>query len=141
MCLSATTISNADGEELTLGTVKHDQDVVVFARILNLVETDESPLGARPARQPPLGLLHLALATSLVDGQREFGIHKLQAVLSALVGFLKYVHGTQPEVHGVGVRKVFEECEELDDVVLLDDLDADRVGCPLFVDGHNHAAT
>lgn len=37
--------------------------------------------------------------------------------------------------------KVFEESEELDDVVLLDDLDAYCVGRPLLVDGYHHSTT
>lgn len=38
------------------------------------------------------------------------------------------------------MREVFEEGEELDDGVLLDDLEADRGGGPVFVDGDHHSA-
>jgi hypothetical protein len=45
------------------------------------------------------------------------------------------------EVHCVGVREVFKEGQQLNNIVLLDDLDTNGVGCPLLVDGHHHAAT
>lgn len=35
--------------------------------------------------------------------------------------------------------EVLEEGDELDNVVLLDDLEANFVGGPLFVDGNDHA--
>lgn len=112
----------------------------MFTRIFNLIQTNKLPLDTRPARQPALSLLHLALAPPFLHRQRELGIDELESEFPALVALLKCVHGAELEVHGVGVRKVFEKGKELDDVVLLHDLEADGVGGPLFVDWDDHAA-
>lgn len=111
----------------------------MFPRILNLIQTHKRPPNPRPPRQSPLSLLHLTLAPPFLNRQRKLRIYKLQPELAALVGLLECVHGAEFKVHGVGVREVFEEGEELGDVVLGHDLQADRGGGPLFVDGDYHA--
>jgi len=112
----------------------------MLARILNLVQADKFPLDARPAGQSAFLLLHLALASPLLHRKGKLGVHELETELAALVTLLKSVHGAELKVHGVGVRELLEESEELYDVVLLHDLQADNVGRPLFVDGYYHAA-
>ena len=112
----------------------------MLAGILDLVKADKAALDARPARQAALGLLHLALAAPLVDRQREFGVHQLDAVLAAAVLLFECVHAREAEVHSVRVREVLEEGEQLDYVVLVHDLQADGIGCPLLVDWDHHAA-
>ena len=112
----------------------------MFTRILNLIQTNKPPLRPRPARQSTLSLLNLAFATTFIYGERKFGIDELEAKLATFVRFFKRVHGAELEVHGVSVRKVFEEGEELDDVVLFDDLDTESVGCPLLVNGDDHSS-
>ena len=54
---------------LTLRGIKHDKNIVMLARILNLVETNKSSFGACPACHPTLGLLDLALAASFIYRQ------------------------------------------------------------------------
>lgn len=111
----------------------------MLARILNLIQAHKPPLRARPPRDASLRFLHFPLAPALINRQSEFRVDQLQPVFSPGVLLLERVHGRKAEVHGVGVREVFEEGEELDDVVLGNDLQADRVGGPLFVDRDDHA--
>lgn len=125
---------------LTFRAIEHDQDVVVLARILDLIQADKAPLDANPPCQPPLGLLHLAFSAALVDWEGKFGVDELDAEFAAAVFLLEGVHAGKPEVHGVGVGEVFEEGQQLNHVVLVDNLQADRVGGPLLVDGDDHAA-
>ena len=47
----------------------------------------------------------------------------------------------QLEIHGIRMREIFEEGQQLYNIILFDDLDADVIGSPLFVDWNNHAAT
>lgn len=126
--------------KLTLCGVEHDQDIVVLAGILDLIKTNKASLDASPARQAALRLLHLALAAALVDRQCELGVHQLDAVLAAAVLLFECVHAREAEVHSVSVREVLEEGEQLDYVVLVHNLQADGVGCPLLVDWDYHAA-
>ena len=111
----------------------------MLARILNLIQAHKPPLRARPPRNASLRFLHLPLAPALINRQSELGVDQLQPVFPPGVFLLERVHARQPEVHGIGVREVFEEGEELDDVVLGNDLQADCAGGPLFVDGDDHA--
>jgi hypothetical protein len=126
--------------KLTLSTIKHDENIIMLSGILNLIQANEPPLCARPTRQSALGLLDLALAPAFIDRKSELGVNKLEPKLAALVGLLECVGEAELEVHGVGVGEVFEKGKELDNVVLLDDLQADSCGGPLFVDGNDHAA-
>jgi hypothetical protein len=112
----------------------------VLARVLNSIEADIFPLHAGPATDPAVLFLHLALSPSLFDWQRELAVNQFDARFSAFLGRLIDVLGFQLEVHSVGVGEVLEEGEQLDDVVLYDDLDTDRRGSPLFVDGNDHTA-
>jgi len=112
----------------------------MFTRILNLVQTNKPPLRPRPACQSTFGLLNLAFATAFIYGECKFCIDELEAKLATFVRFFKRVHGAELEVHGIGVRKVFEEGEQLDDVVLFDDLKTESVGCPLLVNGNDHSS-
>ena len=94
---------------LTLRRVKLNQYVVMFARVFNLVQADEFALGASPASEPALLLLHLALASALFHRKRKLGVNKFQTELAALIRLLECVCDSKLEVHGVGMREVFEE--------------------------------
>jgi hypothetical protein len=95
---------------LTLCRVKLNQDIVMLAWILNLVETNKVAFGTSPAAQSTFFLLHLAFASSLFDGKSELGIDELESKFAALVSLLERVCDSQLEVHGIGVRELFEEC-------------------------------
>jgi hypothetical protein len=103
---------------LTLSIIKHNQYIIMLPGIFNLIQAHKPSLRARPSGQSPLRLLHLALTPSLVHRQSKFGVHHLKPKLPALFG----------------------EGEELDNVVLFDDLEADGSRGPLLVDGDDHAA-
>ena len=85
--------------------------------------------------------MDFALAPAFIDRKSEFSIDKLESELTVLVSLLERIGKAELEVHGVGVGEVFEESEELDDVILLDDLESDACGGPLFVNRDDHAAT
>jgi hypothetical protein len=125
---------------LTFCALKGDEDVIVLSRILNLVQADESPLHSSPAGQPTLLFAHLTLALALFHGQSKLAVDEPEGRLAVLVDLFEYVLRLELEIHGVGVGKVFEEREQLNDVVLFHDLNADRVGGPLLVDRDDHTA-
>lgn len=113
----------------------------MLARVFNFVEAYESALGSRPSRQSAFFFLHLAFSTTLLHGQSKLGVDEFEAKFATLVGLLERVHGSELEVHSIGMREFFEKRKQLDDIILLDHLNADRVGCPLLVDGNYHAST
>ena len=121
--------------KLTLCGVEHDQDIVVLAGILDLIQADESSFGTSPSRQSTFLFAHFTLTPALLHWQGEFTIHHSQRRFTALVRFFVGVCDPQLEIHCIGMREVLEKGKELDDVVLLDDLQTDAVGGPLLVDG------
>jgi hypothetical protein len=112
----------------------------VLAGVFDSIKTDVFSLHAGPATDPAILLLHLALSPSLFNWQRELAVNQFDARFSTLLGRLIDVLGFQLEVHRVCVGEVLKEGEQLDDVVLYDDLDTDRRGSPLLVDGNDHTA-
>jgi len=75
----------------------------------------------------------------ILPRQGEFGIDKADPELPRPHKTLHVVRALEDPVHAFAVGKVIEECQQLKDLFLPDNLDSGKSCFPLLVNWHNHS--
>lgn len=71
--------------------------------------------------------------------QGEFGIDKADPELARAHEALHVVRTLEDPVHAFAVREIIEECQQLEDLFLPDNLNSGKTCFPLFVNWHHHS--